>query len=257
MVDLVPAVDRALRILSAFENGQAEYGVSELSRTLGLNKSTVHNILNTLCHHNLLQQNRTTLKYRLGPRLVQLGYLARQGLDLRETARPFLTELMHTTGETAFLSVFESGGITIIDKAEPLGEMKITASIGQRVPVCAGCLGRAFLAWLDEAATDRILVSPGLRRFTNTSITDPAAFKARLALVRQRGYDVDETEEYLEGVWAVSAPIRDADGLVAALTVVGFTSRMAPAEKKATVHAAVRSARHISQLLGAHDREES
>lgn len=251
MIDLVPAVDRALRILSAFENGQAEYGVSELSRALGLNKSTVHNILNTLCHHNVLEQNPNSHKYRLGARLIELGYLARQGIDLREVARPVLIELMETTGETAFLSVFENRGITIIDRAESLDEMKITASIGQRVPFCAGCLGRIFLAWLSDAEVDHLLSAPGLRRFTDTSITSPSAFKERLALVRQRGYDIDEIEEYLEGVWAVSAPIRDTDGVVAALTVVGFTSRMSPAHKEATIDATLHSARRLSRRLGA------
>lgn len=251
MVDLVPAVDRALRILSAFENGQEEYGVSELSRTLRLNKSTVHNILNTLCYHNLLEQNPSTLKYRLGARLIELGYLARQGVDLREVARPVLTGLMEMTGETAFLSVFESRGITIIDRVESPDEMKITASIGQRVPFCAGCLGRVFLAWLPDSEVDHLLSAPGLRKFTDTSITSPSVFQERLALVRERGYDVDETEEYLEGVWAVSAPIRDPERVVAALTVVGFTSRMSPAQKEAAIKATLHSARRISRRLGA------
>ncbi|MBI3363199.1 MAG: IclR family transcriptional regulator [Chloroflexi bacterium] len=251
MADLVPAVDRALRILSAFRNGQAEYGVSEFSRALNLNKSTVHNILNTLIRYNLLEQNKTTRKYRLGPGLIELGHLARQRRDIRDVAHPFVIELMKVTGETTFLGLFENDGITIIDKAEPPGEMKIATPIGQRVPFCAGCFGRAFLAWMSEAEVDRLLASPGLRKFTDTSITDPSDYKASLAPVRRRGYAVDETEEYLSGVWAVSAPIQDAEGVVAALTVVGFTGQMTAAKKKTTSRAALQSARQISQRMGA------
>lgn len=250
MADLVPAVDRALRILNAFKNGQAEYGVSELSRALDLNKSTVHNILNTLARHNFLEQNPATHKYRLGPGLAELGDLAGQRRDVRQAAHPFLAELTEATGETAYLGIFENDGITVIDKVEPPGELKITVSIGQRLPFCAGCLGRAFLAWMSEAEVDRLLASPGLRKFTDTSITDPTAYKASLAPVRRRGYAVDDTEEYLGGVWAVSAPIRDAEGVVAALTVVGFTGRMTATKKKATIRAALQSAHQISRGLG-------
>ena len=70
MVSLVPAIDRAIRVLYLFKEGeQQEYGVSEISRLLGLNKSTAHNILNTLTHHHFLVQNETTRRYRLGPAL--------------------------------------------------------------------------------------------------------------------------------------------------------------------------------------------
>jgi len=250
-VDLVPAVDRALCILNVFKDGQVEYGVSELSRALSLNKSTVHNIIYTLCHHNLLEQNLVTRKYRLGRGLIELGYLTRQRQDVREAARPFMIKLMEATGETVFLGVFENDGITIIDKTEPPGEMKITAPFGQRVPFCAGCFGRVFLTWMSETEVDRLLVSPGLRKFTETSITNPAAYKASLASARRRGYAVDDTEEYLEGVWAVSAPIHDIEGVVAALTVVGFTGRMTTTQKKGAIHAAVAAARQVSQLMGA------
>lgn len=251
MAVLVPAVDRALRILDVFKNGQPEYGVSELGRALDLNKSTIHNILNTLVCHNLLEQNKTTHKYRLGPGLIELGYLARQRRDMREVARPILAELVETTGETALLGIFQNDGIIIIDKAEPPGQIKITATIGQHLPFCAGCFGRAFLAWMSDAEVDRLLTWPGLRKFTNTSIADREAYRASLVPVRRHGCAVDNTEEYLVGVWAVSTPIHDTEGVAAALTVVGFTSRMTEADKTATVQAAIRAARQISQHMGA------
>ncbi|HKZ84154.1 MAG TPA: IclR family transcriptional regulator [Anaerolineae bacterium] len=251
MTDLVPAVDRALRILNAFKNGHAEYGVTDLSRLLSINKSTVHDILHTLAHYNLLERNPVTQKYRLGPGLPEFGDLARQRRDVREVAHPFLRPLVEATGVTALLGVFEAHSITIVDKVEPPDELRITASVGQRMPFCAGSFGRAFLAWMDEASVDSLLVSPGLRKFTATSITDPSAYKASLASVRRQGYAVDDTEEYLEGVWAASAPIRDASRVVAAMTVVGFAGRIGAARKKAALRTLVQTTRRISQMLGA------
>ena len=250
MAHLVPAVERALRILGTFENGHAEHGVTDLSRRLSLHKSTVHDILHTLAHHGLLERNPVTHKYRLGPGLLALGDLARQRGDIREQARPFLQELTSETGSTSLLGVFEEDVIVIVDKAEPPSDLKVTASVGQRLPFCAGSFGRALLAWTEQATVDRLLSSPGLRKFTRTSIIQPRAYRSSLADVRRRGYAVDDQEEYLPGVWAASAPIRDPGGLVAALTVVDFTSRMTAKHRNAAIAALLRATRHISQRLG-------
>jgi len=250
MAQLVPAVERALRILGTFENGHAEHGVTDLSRRLSLHKSTVHDILHTLAHHDLLERNPVTHKYRLGPGLLALGDLARQRGDIREQARPFLQELTSETGCTSLLGVFEEDVIVIVDKAEPLTDLKVTASVGQRLPFCAGSFGRVLLAWTEQATVDRLLSSPGLRKFTRTSIIHPGAYRSSLADVRRRGYAVDDQEEYLPGVWAASAPIRDPGGVVAALTVVDFSSRMTAKHKNATIEALLRATRHISQRLG-------
>jgi len=250
MKPLVPAVDRALRILSAFKNGHAEYGVTDLSRLLDLNKSTVHGILRTLAHHRLLELNPDTQKYRLGPGLLEFSDIAHRRLDVREVARPALSDLARATGNTVLLGVFEAETIIIVDKADPPSELKITASVGQHLPFCAGCFGRAFLAYFDEATVDRLLASPGLRKFTSTSITKPAAYKASLVSVQQQGYAVDDAEEYLEGVWASSAPIHNVSGVVAAMTVVDFTSRMTAKRKKAAIDALLQATRRISQRLG-------
>ncbi len=251
MSTLVPAVARALRILDVFKrNERTEYGVSEISRALSLNKSTVHGILNTLNHWQFLERNPVNQKYRLGVGLIELGGLTLERLDARAIVRPLLTNLMQETGETVFLSVFEKDHITVVETEEPVGDIKITASIGQRIPFSAGSLGQVFLAWMNEAQVDRLLVNPGLRAFTATSITDAKLYKESLEKVRVNGYAVDDTEDYLEGVWAVSAPIFDIKRLRGALTVVGFSSRMCESDKANTVRLVHGASREVSRKLG-------
>ena len=246
----VPAVDRAFRILDLFNHGRVEYGVSEVSHRLGLHKSTVHGILHTMVRRNILVRDESTLKYRLGPGLVDLGDLARQRLDLREAARPILNALAEQTGETVFLGVFERGGITIVEKAEARDELRITAPVGQRVPYSAGSFGRAFLAFMSSVEVGRLLREKGLRKFTDSSVTDLAMYKASLETVRRRGYAVDDTQEYLSGVWAASAPIFDQEGVTAALTVVALAARLTPSRAKRIIRAVAKAAREISQRLG-------
>ncbi len=250
MTTKVPAVERAMRILNAFTDSRLEYGVSELSHVLDINKSTVHGIVQTLSEYRMLEQDPDSRKYRLGPGLVELGGLAQIRRDVRRVARPFLVELTEQTNETVLLGVFEDDGITIIDVAEPARELRIAVAIGQRLAFSAGSFGRAFLAWRREEDIDRLVAAQGLRKYTKTSLIDPARYKASLKKVKRRGYAVDDSEEYLEGVWAVSVPIHDTEGIPAVVTVVGFSSRLSAREKQAAIHAATGVARQISLGLG-------
>src|SRR5262245_26837624 len=184
MTSLVPAIDRAVQVLYLFKNGeQKEYGVSEIGRLLDLNKSTVHNILHTLAHHNFLVQNEATRRYQLGPALAELGSLVRSQIDLREMARPHLRRLMEQTSATVLLGTFSGSKITIVDKEEPAGDVRVAASIGMQLPFCAGAFGKAFLAYLPAEMVDQLLIEPGLRPFTPTSITSPDQYRAALAEV--------------------------------------------------------------------------
>lgn len=245
MSSQVPAIERAIRVLYLFKNGGLkEYGVSEVSRLLNLNKSTVHNILNTLAQHNFLIQNEVTRRYRLGPALAELGSLARTQLDVREVARPYLRRLMEQTGCTILLGTFDGTAITIVDKEEPLADLRVAASIGMRIPFCAGSFGQAFLAYLPEETVKQLLKNPGLKAFTSTSITDPDAYRASLVQVRAQGYAVDDNQAYLQDVAAISVPIftprpdstpaksQEDRAVAAVMTLVSFSSRLS-AEKMA------------------------
>ncbi len=251
MTTMVPAVERAMRILNAFKDSQMEYGVSELSHALDINKSTVHGIVRTLSEYRMLQQDPSTRKYRLGPSLIELGGLVQIRRDVRQVARPYLLDLKEKTQETVLLGVFEDDGITILDKVEPARELRVAVANGQRLPFSAGSFGRAFLAWMAEEEIDQLVASKGLRKYTEAAETDPSSYKAMLDSVRQRGYAVDDSQEYLEGVWAVSAPILDADGVLAVITVVGFAGRMSDEAKRSAIKVTTQAARQISLGMGA------
>ena len=252
----VPAIDRAIRVLYLFKSGdKKEYGVSEISRLLRLNKSTVHNILNTLTQHKFLEQNAVTRSYRLGPALAELGSLVRSQLDVREVARPHLRRLMERANATFLLGVFDGKAITIVDKEEPLADVRVAAPIGMKIPFCAGAFGRAFLAYLPPETINQLLIDPGLKAFTPTSITDPNQYRAVLANVRAQGYAIDDTEEYLRGVGAIAVPLfaPAASGereVAAVMTLVGFSSQLTSTKITEFTSWLVAAAREISEKLG-------
>ena len=253
MTSIVTSVERAFRILRLFENGQPEHGVSEISRALNIHKSTANNIAQTLCELKVLEQNPINQNYYLGPGLVKLGDMARQRLDVRLLARPYMLNLAEETRASVFLGAFENDGITIVEKAEAPEEMRISAPIGQRVPFCGGSFGRAFLAYMPSSEVDRLLSDRGLRKFTETSITDPAEYRDGLEAVKSQGYAVDDLEEYLMGVWAASAPIFDGDGIIAVLTSVNLVARINFKKAEMTIRATVRVAEELTARMGGKD----
>jgi len=246
----VSAVERGIQILRAFER-KDEYSLTELVSLLSLNKSTAFGILQTLTDHRFLTRDPQTLRYRLGPALIRLGHLAHEQTDVRRLARPHMEMLVHETRKSVLLGTFHEDRLTIIDKVDPIGTLHVSAAIGQQIPFSAGSFGRVFLAWLPESRVDQLISTHGLEAFTPASITNPDAYKAELATVRERGYSVDDTEEYLLGVRAVSVPLMGPDGVVAGLTVVGFTSRSGDQPGESAIKAALSAAEEISAHLGA------
>lgn len=218
-----------------------------MSRDLDINKSTVHKIVLTLCHHGLLQRSEVSKKYRLGHTLLELGSIMLDGINLRAVARRFLRNLVAATGQTAILSVLDGDRIMIVDREESPADLKITTPIGRRIPACAGSSGKVLLT---EEDVDRIFGGRGLPSFTRNSITDVREYKRQIALAREVGYALDE-EEYIEGTRAVSAPIfGPGRTVVAAVTVVGFASQMPRERMPFFVEETLRAASEISHQLG-------
>ncbi len=248
---LVPAVDRAAQILQIIASTETALGVSELSRQLGFNKSTTHDILNTLCRHHFLERDDATKTYRLGYALAELGHRVGERMDLRAVAHPRLVALAHAVEETVILGTYHDGHVAIIDREEAPHEVKITAPLGRRLYYSAGVFGKIFLAALPEADANKLIREKPLRTYTAKSITKITAYRAELEQVRAQGYALDD-EEYLAGVRAVAAPVNDAQGcVVAALSVVGFGTRLPNTKLLQIAKQTRETAAEISRQLGA------
>lgn len=246
---LVPAVDRAARILEAL--AAADLRLTEIARGLHLPKSTTLAILRTLHHHRFVAFDARSSRYRLGPALPRLGDLAHSRADLREAARPALGRLARATGETIILHAPDEDGYLILDRVESPQQLRVAAPIGLRLPPLAGAVAKVVLAALSPEEAARRLARRVLPAFTPLSITDRAAYLRELAEVRRRGFASDD-EEYLPGVRAASAPITAGDGrVVATLSVVGVKARLPEARLRGMVRLLVRAAHDVSRALTA------
>jgi DNA-binding IclR family transcriptional regulator len=224
----VPAVERAARVLLTLGADDRPWSLSDLSRELGVSKSTLSSLLATLEQLDLVVRDPASRAFRLGPGLLDLSRALLRRLDVAEVVRPYLGQLHRTSGETAILHVAASDGTTVIvERVEPIHQLKVVAPVGLRLPAFAGSVGKVLLAALPpEEAEARVRAQP-LTPFTPRTIVDPDAYLAEIRRTRARGYAV-ENGEYLVGVRAVSAPVLDHQSrTIATLSVVGVSARLA------------------------------
>lgn len=243
-----PTVKKAFQILDLVARRDNRLTISDLSRELGISKSTVHGIANALERMGAVVRNDKTKRYTLGMTLFDLGRAVFARIDLRDIARPIMEELMRATRQSIFLGIRSGDHVSIVDIIESPQDLKITAPIGARLPLLIGATGKVFMATVAEHESSQLIRTMGLRRDTERSITDPDRYMEEVHKARDCGYALDD-EEYIQGVRAVAAPIHTPGRQISAIWVVGFTQSMKVEKMTAIAIETKRAAEEISRKL--------
>ena len=217
------SLERGLAILSAFGSDKSTIGVSELSRELSLSRSTTHRYIATLTSLGYLQQDAETKRYRLGPRVLDLGFAAINSMDIREISVPHLQALSDATGFTVNMAILDGPDVVYIERCRTSrsGQRQIDLNlhVGSRLPAYCTGLGKALLAFVPEERFEEILDQADLVARGPNTITDRAALRAEMERVRATGLAVNN-EELAYGLRSIAAPIRARSGeVVAALNL--------------------------------------
>jgi DNA-binding IclR family transcriptional regulator len=229
------SVNRALTALELVADA-GELGVSELGRQLGVHKATASRLAAVLAERGLLERDPLTERYRIGFGLVRLAGAAMSGLDLVRLARPILETLAERAREASNLGVRSGDDVVYVDQISGSRSIVTVSWVGRRTPMHATSNGKVLLAFADH------------------TITDPAELRHELDAVRTRGY-AQALEELEEGLNAVAAPVRQADGrVIAALGVSGPAFRMHAVDVPRLGLLTAEAAQAVSRQLGHIDR---
>lgn len=249
------ALDRGLAVLVHLARVN-ELGVSELARTMGINKSTIYRVLSTLKASGFVDQNPLTGKYALGIRAFEVGVAVANRLGLLEQASPEMEVLAQRFNETVNLAVLDGAEIIYLHKIESSEPLRLGLRVGTRVPAYCSALGKCLLAFLDsrEFRNWSQLWMPNdgrLETFTPRTIATPLALADELDLIRRRGFALDD-EEYKPGIRCLAAPVYNHLGqLVAAISLAAPAVRLTIERLNEEVGpAVVETARRISEHLG-------
>lgn len=248
----VRSVARALRLMQLVADGPpGGRSLSDLARALGASKSTTLALARTLTSYGLLRDTRPGPKYMLGTALIRLGDIARGQLPLGEVCRPLLADLAGRTKMMARVAVSDGGHPVFIERADGPGSVRLRAPLGQREVPYACAAGKAILATMADADVRALCQQTGMRAWTARTITTEDALLQNLAVVRGRGFAVDD-EEFTEGVFCVGAAFFGHDGSCAgAVSITALKEGDLPAWRLSEIGRMVRrTADQISAMLG-------
>jgi DNA-binding IclR family transcriptional regulator len=239
-------VRNATRVLAVL----AEAGplrLTPLSAELGLGKSTVHLLLQTLLLDDLVAYDALSRTYRVGLRVFEIGATAveQSGFGARFTGA--MEELARRSNESVSLGVLNAGSVLFVQRVESPEILRADVRLGTRMPLHASASGKALLAAMPDDVILRLLPDPSLPGSARHTVRERDALLAELRLVRERGY-ARQLDEFIDGIGALAAPVRDAGGRVlAALSIAGPTTRF---DEAAWVELLLPAARAMSQLCG-------
>ncbi|MBC9716905.1 IclR family transcriptional regulator [Streptomyces sp. TRM66268-LWL] len=249
---LVPAVTRAMDILELFLGPDDTLSAPEITRKLGLPRTTVHELVATLTARRYLDPvPGQTGRYRLGVRTYQLGSTYGERLDLAAEGRDVARKVAETCDETVHVAILEGTDVIYVAKVDSTHAVRMVSAAGRRLPAHCTAVGKMLLATLPE--TDlraRIESAEPLAALTDRSITDPDALIAHLAGIREQQIAVEERESNPH-VSCVAAPVRNSAGqVVAALSISVPMIRWSDERQDELTELAAKGAQELSERLG-------
>jgi DNA-binding IclR family transcriptional regulator len=216
----VQSIDRVLDIIEALSTEQGGLGVTELSKRIGLHKSTAHRLLSTLAHRGYVAK-RADGGYQIGLKLIEAVSCYINSLELQTEARPYVAQIAAELGLTAHLGVLEGDQVVYIERMDVFSGIKLYSQIGLRMHAYCSSLGKCLLSGFGREELKRVLSGCGFNSFTPNTLTSFDALYAELKQTRARGFAMDNLEYSLNNR-CVGAPIFDYRGeIIAAISASG------------------------------------
>lgn len=239
----VRAVERALDILLCFAD-RHEWAMTEIAENVGLHKSTVHRMLATLEDKGFVIRDRASDRYRLGLRIWELSANMSGADDPAVVCLPQMEQLRDMLGETVSLYLRDGNERIRIQAVQSNQAVRRVAPVGARLPLYVGASSKVLIAFEEPDKREELLHDASW-----PAAFDTKHFLEQIEEIRKLGY-ATSIEEREQGAAAVSAPIFNRAGkLAAALSVSGPASRLTPEKMREQAAAIMEAARHLGAML--------
>ncbi|MEW6661137.1 MAG: IclR family transcriptional regulator [Bacillota bacterium] len=249
MVIISNSLEKAIELMLLFTPERSVLSLAEVARLSGMPKPTVYRLLSTLETSGFISRT-IDRRYKLGLKLLELGNLVAEQLELRSIALPHMQRLRDILQMTVQLLVRDGIEAVYIEKVETTHPVRLYTRMGRRALLHAGACPRALLAFLPDKERESLIVKIPLKSYTQITISSPDELRLRISREISQGYTVS-LGELVEGTAAVGMPIRNFTGqVVASLSVAGSLVQF-PAERIPAIATEVkRTVDAISQELG-------
>jgi len=251
----VQILDKSFLILETLSSEYAGLTVSELSRRVDLNISTVHRILSTLAERGYIRQDQDK-RYCLSLQFIELSSSYLNGLDLKEVAGPFLKEIASALNLTVFLATLMDSQAVYIDRHEHYSNLRCYTVIGERKPLYCTALGKSLLLGFSSAELDQYIEFCDFKKLTEQTIADGKTLREELALSAQRGWTKDDGEA-VSGILCFAVPLYDYRGhIIASVSTSANREDMKAENRDVVIQTLLGVSADISRKLGYKGRYE-
>lgn len=232
---------RGLDVLEAVAEGPIS--LAKLAQRLDLTRSTTHRLAAALVERDFLVLTPRE-GYQLGPKLLELGYLAQRQMDIPRVARPHIEDLAAATEDTVHLGILDGDHALYLDKIPGRRRIEIGSRVGERHPIASTGLGKALILDETEARWQHFFAD------RDWAMDDWPVWLKRMQSYAAGGYAFD-LEENEDRIRCVAAPIRGANGkIIAAISLSSAAQYMSDARMQELVETVKETARQISRGMG-------
>jgi DNA-binding IclR family transcriptional regulator len=241
---------RTVDILEFISQSSDAVTIAQISKELGIPKSSVFDIVHTLVRKRFLDTNEITKTFQLGFKCFAVGNAFTNKSDLQSLSRPALQRISNETHETVFLAVENNGMIVYLDKVEGQSPIRTSCVIGERNYLHLTGLGKAILATYSDIRVKEITGGGDLITRTRTTHRHYDDLLEDLSNIRERGYSIDNGEG-IDNLYCIAAPIVDKDNkTVAAISIATLYSKMSDEKIKYFSSLIMNEAMNVSRSLG-------
>jgi DNA-binding IclR family transcriptional regulator len=243
---------RGLAVIQAVAGGARD--LKDIAKRIGTTRSTTHRLASCLVDERYLRV-LPHVGYLLGPRLIELGFQARDEVPLVVLATPWLDELSAQTGDTIHLAVRDCDEVLYLHKTPGRNGPEMRSRVGHRMPLARTGIGKALMLDAEAAEWQRLFergeaVAAESALWPDHPQLTWLEFQARMQgyVSGRYAFDLEDNEPSIR---CVAAPIRDASGqIVAAISVASTVPYMSLEKMERLVPIVQRAAGGISAELG-------
>ena len=248
---LVPAVERAVRLLDTLAAARQPQSLADLARTLDLPKSSLHGLLGTLSALGLVRRGDDG-NFALGAKSLQWASAFGSQSDVLRAFEEQADRMPALRTETIMLAVLDGADVTYLGCRQGTRPLAVNFRVGGRFPATCTASGKAIMATMPPERVRALLTGRSLQRLTRNSVGTLTALLRQLDEAGPLGYAVDD-EETAEGMHCFGAPVFAAHRTEAiAAVAVSVIKAGVPARRRTELIATIREfAARVSAQLGA------
>lgn len=243
-------INKAIGLLEYFSSIKPEIGLVEFGRLSGFDKGTVHRYLTNLRDTGLVEQNKKTRAYRLGPAIIRLAAVREKTVPMVKIIAPHVDRLADAIKELVHAGLPQKRGMSALySKDGGYSGTRVGFEESEILPFHATSSGIAMLAF-GPARILEMEISRPFQKFTDSTPLTVDSVKASVKETQQKGFAATN-QSYEDDICSVAVPFFDADAVaMGTLAVATPSARMDSSKRIALVGLLAKIAFSVTHDLG-------